>query len=429
MKKMILWCLSLMMVLNAALPQLLAQDRTTRNNDDDAKETRVKGRILKTYSEADTANSSPQSEASANTARKQRPLWVESAVQRSLDFLNKSANPTSEQTTEAAPQNRRDARKDFALVSAEQDDLGFTHVRLNQSRNGVRVYGAQVITHLAAKNMAAVSGHELEAPDVETTPVINNANALTAAKAAVKFNGKFENEPKAELVILPNSLFKDDEDKGATLVYHVELQIEDGTDATAHHQYFISAADGSVVWHFNSLDHGTGYSLYSGAQAINTRSTFSFPFFKYSMIDDARGDAEVRNNTGGVFQTNIVDVWGNGLKTNAETVAVDASFGMAKTWDYFRFLHGRLGIDGLGYKMVARVHYGTNYNNAFWNGSVISLGDGNGTQFSPLVSIRLSMEALMRSLRSETIAASSLQFQLQAIFLMLMHSSASPRTG
>ncbi len=406
MKKMILWCLSLLMVLNAALPQLLAQDRTTRNNDDDAKETRVKGRILKTYSEAEAASattSGPQAEAAtpATPARKQRPLWVESALQRSLDHLNKAAQVTSEQANEAT-QNRRDARKDFALVGAEQDDLGFTHVRLNQFRNGVRVFGAQVITHLDAKNLAAVSGHELEAPEVDTTPVINSANALTTAKTAVKFNGKFENEPKADLVLLPNSLFKNEDDKGATLVYHVELQIEDGTDATAHHQYFISAKDGSVVWHFNSLDHGTGHSLYSGAQAINTRSTFSFPFFKYSLIDDARGHAEVRNNTGGVFEKNFIDVWGNGTNANPESAAVDASFGMAKTWDYFRFLHGRLGIDGASYKMVSRVHYGTNYNNAFWNGSLITFGDGNGVQFSPLVSLDVVAHEITHGLTQKT---------------------------
>ncbi|MBL8208728.1 MAG: M4 family metallopeptidase, partial [Blastocatellia bacterium] len=401
MKKMILWCLSLMMVLNAALPQLQAQDRT-RNNDNDAKETRVKGRILKTYSEAETAAQKNETDTSTNQTRKQRPLWVESALQRSLEFLNKTPQPGSAQSENRTGQSRRDARQDFALVSAEQDDLGLTHVRLNQFRNGVRVYGAQIITHLDAKNLAAISGHELESSDVETTPTINATDALAAAKASVKFNGKFENEPKAELVILPNSLFKDEDDKGATLVYHVELQIEDGTDATAHHQYFISAVDGKVVWHFNSLDHGTGFSLYSGSQAINTRSTFTFPFFKYSIIDDARGGAEVRNNTGGVFEKNFIDVWGNGTNANAESAAVDAAFGMARTWDYFRFLHGRLGIDGAGYKMVSRVHYGTNYNNAFWNGSVITFGDGNGTAFSPLVSLDVVAHEITHGLTQKT---------------------------
>ncbi len=408
MKKMILWSLSLLMVLQAAILPAFAQDRTAQKTDDDAKETRVNGRILKTYSEAEPASAATTSgrqseaEASANPTRKQRPVWVESALQRSLDHLNKAAQPTSEKTDDATTQNRRDARKEFTLVSAEQDDLGLTHVRMNQFRNGVRVYGAQVITHLDAKNIAAVSGHELEAPEVETTPSIKAENALTAAKAAVKFNGKFENEPKAELVLLPNSLFKNDEDKGATLVYHVELQIEDGTDATAHHQYFISAADGSVVWHFNSLDHGTGFGLYTGGGvSIKTRQTFSFPFFKYSMIDDDRGDATTLNN-GSLFEKPFVDVWGNGTNANPESAGVDAHFGMMKTWDYFKYWHGRSGIDGAGYKMVANVHYGTNYNNAFWNGTRITFGDGNGVQFSPLVSMDVVAHEVTHGLTQKT---------------------------
>ncbi|HEX4948318.1 MAG TPA: M4 family metallopeptidase [Blastocatellia bacterium] len=408
MKKFLLWSLSLLMTLSAALPPSLvqAQDGRTRNNDNDGKQERVKGSILKTYRE-DDAQSSRQSEAEASTnqSRKQRPLWVESALQRSLNFLSKPAAPTSEQADGANVQTQRaarDARQDFALVSAEQDDLGFTHVRLNQLRNGVRVFGKQVITHLDAKNMAAVSGSELEAADVETTPAINAADALKAAKAALKFDGKFENVPQAELVLLPHSLFQDDEDKGATLVYHVELQIEDGTDATAHHQYFINAKDGKVVWHFNSLDHGTGFGLYTGGGvAIKTRQTFAFPFFKYSMIDDDRGGATTLNN-GTLYEKPLIDVWGNGTNANAESAGVDAHFGMMRTWDYFKYWHGRLGIDGAGYKMVANVHYGTNYNNAFWNGTRITFGDGNGTTFSPLVSMDVVAHEITHGLTQKT---------------------------
>ena len=404
MKKLLLWGLSLWMTLSAALPSAIvqAQDRDTRNNNDNKPETRVNGRILKTYQE-DNATASPQAEGAAATqAVKQRPLWVENALQRSLDFLSKPAAPTSEQADGGTRSVARNARQEFGLVSAQQDDLGFTHVRLNQFRNGIRVFGGQVVTHLNANNVASVSGQDFDTAEVETTPAISSENALAAAKNALKYQGKFESEPNANLVILPNSLFKSDDDKGTTLVYHVELQIEDGTDATAHHQYFINAKDGSVVWHFNSLDHGTGYGLYTGGGVfIKTRQTFSFPLFKYSMIDDDRGDATTLNN-GVLFEKNLIDVWGNGTNSNAESAGVDAHYGMMKTWDYFRFVHGRLGIDGAGYKMVANVHYGTNYNNAFWNGTRITFGDGNGTTFSPLVSMDVVAHEITHGLTQKT---------------------------
>lgn len=413
MKKLILWCLSLLMTVSAALPPASIQAQAKSNNDDDTKQTRVSGRILKSYREDDAAKATaPQSEASAASTptRKQRPTWVENALQRSLDFLGKQDNLTSEKATGKAQteSRQRDVRSDFGLVSAEQDDLGITHVRLNQFRNGVRIFGAQVITHLDAQTMRAVSGRNYDEVNVETAADVTPAQALEAAKAALNFNGQFVEEPKAHLVVLPHELFKEDEDKDATLVYHVELKIEDGTDATAHHQYFINAKDGSVVWHFDALPHGTGFSLYSGGVSINTESVFSFPFNRYRLRDTARGGLEARdmnNSTSGsgtLFEKLIIDTWGNGTTGNDESAAVDVFFGMEKTWDYFRYVHGRLGIDGAGYKMIGRVHYGSNYNNAFWNGSVITFGDGNGVSFSPLVSVDVVAHEITHGLTEKT---------------------------
>lgn len=406
MKKVLLWFLSLTMLLTAALPPLSLKAQT-QDQDNEPDNTRVKGRILKSYQEEEATGSAsankPVSQNAISQAAK-RPTWVTTALTRSLDFLNKNNASDSTSKSEQAAPAQGGARQEFALVSAEQDDLGLTHVRLNQFRSGVRVFGAQVITHLDSKAMRAVSGRNFDEFEVETTPTISEAQALEAAKNELKFAGKFAEEPTAELVILPHEVFKDDdEDKGATLVYRVELKIEDGTDATANHQYFVNAKDGSIVWHYNAIEHGTGFSLYSGGVTINTQPVFSFPFYNYLMRDTARGNAETQNaTTGTVFQRSLIDIWGNGLASNPESAAVDVHFGMAKTWDYYKNTFGRSGIDGAGYKMVARVHYGTNYNNAFWNGSVITFGDGDGTTFTPLVALDVVGHEITHGLTQKT---------------------------
>src|SRR5258708_21914112 len=41
----------------------------------------------------------------------------------------------------------------------------------------------------------------------------------------------------------------------------------------------------------------------------------------------------------------------------------------------------RHSIDGAGMSMISSVHYGANYNNAFWNGSQMTYGDGDGSIF------------------------------------------------
>jgi Zn-dependent metalloprotease len=45
-----------------------------------------------------------------------------------------------------------------------------------------------------------------------------------------------------------------------------------------------------------------------------------------------------------------------------------------------------IGVNALTFQLVMRVHYSTNYENAFWNGSTMNFGDGRNT-FYPLVSV------------------------------------------
>jgi Zn-dependent metalloprotease len=48
---------------------------------------------------------------------------------------------------------------------------------------------------------------------------------------------------------------------------------------------------------------------------------------------------------------------------------------------FYSQVFGRNSIDGAGMTMISSIHYGTNYNNAFWNGSQMTYGDGDGSIF------------------------------------------------
>ena len=52
----------------------------------------------------------------------------------------------------------------------------------------------------------------------------------------------------------------------------------------------------------------------------------------------------------------------------------------------FNMYQDWLGVRPISQKLVMKVHYGTNYENAFWDGSAMSYGDG-ATTFYPLVSL------------------------------------------
>src|SRR5690606_37616282 len=82
---------------------------------------------------------------------------------------------------------------------------------------------------------------------------------------------------------------------------------------------------------------------------------------------------------------------------DAATAAVDAHVGIAATWGYFKDAHGRLGIADDGIGTGGRGHFGTGYENAFWQDRCccITFGDGdNGVYTLPLVAIGVAAHEL-----------------------------------
>lgn len=56
------------------------------------------------------------------------------------------------------------------------------------------------------------------------------------------------------------------------------------------------------------------------------------------------------------------------------------------TFDFYYTLFGRNSIDNQGMKLIQTVHFGQNYANAFWNGSQMVYGDGDGHIFNTFTS-------------------------------------------
>ena len=62
-----------------------------------------------------------------------------------------------------------------------------------------------------------------------------------------------------------------------------------------------------------------------------------------------------------------------------DDVAVNEAYdGADATYDFYKDVLGRDSIDGNCMELVSSVHYGTDFDNAFWNGSQMVYGDGSG---------------------------------------------------
>ncbi|MCQ4081995.1 M4 family metallopeptidase [Streptomyces sp. RB6PN25] len=75
------------------------------------------------------------------------------------------------------------------------------------------------------------------------------------------------------------------------------------------------------------------------------------------------------------------EVRAEGGKPSADASVNRAYDGLGATFDFYLTAYGRHSVDGAGLPLDASVHYGEGYDNAFWDGSQMVFGDGDGKIF------------------------------------------------
>lgn len=84
---------------------------------------------------------------------------------------------------------------------------------------------------------------------------------------------------------------------------------------------------------------------------------------------------------GGSWQLPGSLVRGQNGPTGTDTAVDQAWEGADETYRFYSDELGRDSIDGRGLELVSSVHYGTDFDNAFWDGSQMVYGDGSGRIF------------------------------------------------
>ncbi len=314
----------------------------------------------------------------------------------------------------------------FQLQRFHMDELGQTHARFQKTYQGLKVWGGDLVVHTDKEGQSlGISATHKERLNLDIVPSLGEAEALGVAHRFINPKGPYAHQPSVELVIYPETaelrrpgraLMLDEElnaeDMARTvtrhlLAYHVQVQLENGTDETIHRDFLINAHSGRIIKTWDTLHTtaatGTGKSQYSGIVSLATNSTAS----GFEMRDMTRG-------TGGTFGNNVItnlnhattgngtiytdadNTWGDsanyveGSSTtadNGQTAAVDAHFGIMATWDMFKKVLGRNGIDNTGKASYIRVHYSNSYDNAFWSDACFCMTFGDGSSFTTLTSI------------------------------------------
>ncbi|GAA2366938.1 zinc metalloprotease [Catellatospora methionotrophica] len=279
------------------------------------------------------------------------------------------------------PSDVRAASGDAYRIDRTISDSSGTHVRYDRTFHGLRVYGGDFVVHTAANGVYKGSSVGLAAPlTLSTTPQITAAKAAQAARA--RFSGTVATVGSPELFV--------DASSGKGKLAWETVVTGMGTDKQTPSELHVitDAATGAFLGSFDEIKMvtGTGNGIYTGNVSIDTTLSGS----TYQMIDPVRGNGRTCDmNNGSSTCTTFTDAdnaWGDGTNANRQSAGVDAHFGAAATFDYFKNVHGRNGIFGNGAGVPSRVHYGNAYVNAFWDGAQMTYGDGSGNS-RPLVSL------------------------------------------
>jgi len=255
-------------------------------------------------------------------------------------------------------------------------------VRYTRTYDGLRVYGGDIVIRTKSGGAYAGTSVGLAGPlSLATTPRVTSASAARTANA--KFSGTVTATGKPEL-------FVDASSGTGKLSWETVVSgwRPDGQTPSKLH-VIADALTGTVAGSYDEIESvaGTGNSIYSGQVAVGATLNGS----TYSLVDPDRGNGttcDMNNRTSGTCATftDADNVWGNGTNSDRASAGIDAHFGASATYDYFKTVHGRNGIFGTGVGVPSRVHYGSAYVNAFWDGAQMTYGDGSGNA-KPLVAL------------------------------------------
>lgn len=317
-----------------------------------------------------------------------------------------------------------DEHHSFQMQSLQRDPLGQTHIRFQQYYHGVRIWGGEVITHTQADGRelpptTLALKHKIQ---VDITPKLSADAALAVVKKDLALSAEFSTKPTTELVIYPEKVSRvaankatvlagklnaDDfmtEITGYQLAYYIHTEINNPND-TRYTDYLINAHTSAIIEKWDSLLSenaiGNGKSQYSGAVNLNINSVAG-GFELRDLTRPVSGGNVVYNldhstSGTGTLYTDSDNTWGDGANfkedpepttsANGQTAAVDAAYGIQATWDMYKNVFGRNGINGDGKPTYARVHYDNAFDNAFYSDSCMCITYGDGTKLQTLTSL------------------------------------------
>ncbi|MEO8146596.1 MAG: PKD domain-containing protein [Bacteroidia bacterium] len=283
------------------------------------------------------------------------------------------------------------AADDLKPYRVENDLTGFSHYRYKQSYKNIPVEYGVYYVHCKTGKVVSANGEYYAAININAQPSLTKVAAFTLALKSVNAKA-YKSEPGFNLTTM--------KDKGELMVfpfknnYRLAYKFDVYATAPLKRVYiYIDAHTGEKLEETNRIETtnttGTAATAYNDTVSISTDSVNAT---LYRLQETVRGNGVfTRNLQNGTSYGSAVDFtdndnfWHN--TTNQDNYATDAHFGAEATYDFYLNSFGRNSYDNAGASINSYVHYSSGFVNAFWDGTQMTYGDGDGIDYTPLTSL------------------------------------------
>lgn len=313
-----------------------------------------------------------------------------------------------------------DPQLSFVSGNRLNDKLNETHQRFQQTYNDIPLFDANFIVHSKNNKVFAINGNLRNDIITVNQIVLSEPQALVFAlkklpaevykwetpgnEVFIKYLTKDPNAtyyPKGKLVLYP-------EINGEGNLYRYAYMFNVYSSKPLHREeIYIDSQTGDVLFENNRINTadstGTAVTRYSGTQTIKT----SYANEMYILREADRGqgietwDLNQGQDYGSAVDFTDADNYWDNVNSNMDEVATDAHWAAEMTYDYFWLIHNRNSIDNNGFKLISYVHYDVGFANAFWDGSVMTYGDGD-SQWDPLTTVDICGHEISHGLTTFT---------------------------
>ena len=290
----------------------------------------------------------------------------------------------------------------FLLRQFSADERGRTHLRFGQLRDGIPVWGKEVVCGIAANGDLDLFAGRYAPADRPVRGEFSIEAGQAAAAALAHVGSRTEHAAITETMrsLLQYAGPETERcyvDENGTLLpaFVVELR----PNALERWRCFVNAATGAVIRAYptncaDGPEKSNATDLSGTGREIDTYLHQG----SYYMIDASRpmfdaGSSVFPDRTTGTITT--LSANNTDLTNVTHTLSADNSWSDASTvsahynlgivYEYFRTTHGRNSLDGDGgtiYAICNVTQGGASMPNAFWNGQFIAFGNG-GSGFAP----------------------------------------------